>query len=111
MSTPVNNTIDDGYKSDSRSQTVMEDKSEENSVSVNDKVKQYNDMLRIKTGKVLEIEPTPNDVVLMKVSCSLQPQAKCFLGFDTNWACHTRRRPKCYYHNNSQLNSFLTSRS
>ena len=66
MSTPVNITIDDGYKSDSRSQTVMEDKLDENTIDA--KVKQYNDMLRIKTGKVLEVEENPNDVVLMKVN-------------------------------------------
>ena len=75
MSTPVNLTVDDGYKSDSRSQTVMEsitveNKSDENTVS--EKVKQYNDMLRMKTGKVLEIDVTPNDVVLMKVSFILR---------------------------------------
>ena len=66
MSTPVNITIDDGYKSDSRSQTVMEDEPDEN--TIDDKVKQYNDMLRIKTGKVLEVEENPNDVVLIKVN-------------------------------------------
>ena len=75
MSTPVNLTVDDGYKSDSRSQTVMEsitveNKSYENTVS--EKVKQCNDMLRIKTGKVLEVDVTPNDVVLMKVNFVLR---------------------------------------
>ena len=44
----------------------MEDKPEENTIG--DRVNQYNDMLRIKTGKVLKVEENPNDAVLMKVS-------------------------------------------